>query len=222
MENSPVTYLGKTVPKNQISYARYFFLNFIVNGAQRNLDSVTNAKSRLEGMKAFLGGKHLESLLDFDSYYRFYLWVLNEFENSYRKTSKPKKKIVKKKNIEQDIQIAIEYIDFLSGDNYKGEKIMNDKDYYRLVEYLRYLIEYEAVPENIDPIPQMNTTNEYIRYTFFLIHKELYTTARKRKYFIDFLHEAFSQFGNTEWKTTHTKFSVKPNQYENDVMNPQK
>lgn len=216
-ENTPITFLNKTSTKGQIRLSRSFFVNYIVNGAQRSLDTLKNAQNPIEGMKTFLGGTHIESLLDLDATYRFYLWVQNDFSNSNQNVSKPKKQIGKS-GTEHNLQIALSYISFMKDHNYANEKIMNDKDYDRLVKYVTYMIEYEAVPPKIERIPQINTSNEYIRYTFYLIHKALYTTKAKRNYFIHFLHNVFSQFQNTEWSTTNTKFSTKPNQYDKDTI----
>jgi len=138
-------------------------------------------------------------------------------DKSYNKVEKPKKKVVKKRNVKQDIQTAISYIKFLSGENYKRENIMKDEEYQQLVKYVTYMVKHESLPENIKSIPQINTSNNNLRYTFYLIHKKLYTTNKKRPYFIDFLHKVFDQFHNTNRETTNTKFSVKPDQYENDV-----
>jgi len=93
---------------------------------------------------------------------------------------------------------------------------MEDVDFERLIEYTEYLIKNDALPNSVKAIPHINISNEFIRYTFYLIHKRIYGTNRIKPIFIDFLQTVFTQFKNTNYSTTKTKFSVKPPQYDTD------
>ena len=109
------------------------------------------------------------------------------------------------------------FLYFLSGNNPQQNKIMKDDDYNRLLQYVDTLIENEKLPVEIKKIPQINVSNGMIRYTFYLIHKELFTTKTIKPVWIDFIHAVFEQFNKTEWNTTKTKFSAKPSNYQHDM-----
>jgi hypothetical protein len=103
-----------------------------------------------------------------------------------------------------------------------NEKIMPDEDFARLTTYICTLIDTETVPPNIQPISQTGTTSEYLRYTFYLIHKELYTTRPIRPEWIDLLHAVFIQFRDVEKATTRKKFSTVPTHYDTDIKEIEK
>lgn len=112
--------------------------------------------------------------------------------------------------------IAQKYLLFFSGYNYSGRKIMSDVDYSTLLAVMEAFLRDELVPAIIKPFPQIEVSNEFIRYTFYLIHKELFGTRQIRQVMIDLIHALFSQFAGTESATTKTKFSVKPRHYDTD------
>lgn len=120
------------------------------------------------------------------------------------------------KKLIQKVKTALKYIDAFKGYNIRSEKIMLDDDFKKLEEYVKQLIMKEEVPPNIQPIPKIKIPNVFIKHTFFLIHKELYSTKPKRDYFIDFLHEVFSQFKGKK-STTKTHFATPPTNYESDL-----
>ncbi len=117
---------------------------------------------------------------------------------------------------------ARKLLNFLSGYNSKNEKIMSDNDFARLVEYTNAMIQTDVIPENIKPIASTNITNEYLRYTFYMIHKQLYTTRPIRIEWIELLHLVFNQFNGVEIETTRKKFSTKPVHYDKDIIDIQK
>ena len=107
-------------------------------------------------------------------------------------------------------------LDFLSGCNLHDEKIMSDEDYISLLGYVDEFITNGQIPQNITTI-NTYTTIEYLRYTFYLIYKDLNLKNPTRAEWVDLLHAVFSQFENTEIPTTNKKFSTKPNLYESDT-----
>lgn len=112
---------------------------------------------------------------------------------------------IEKPILEQNKQIANEYLQFLKGYNIQKQKIMPDKEFQKLLDYTFHLIEFEALPKKIKLIPQTNISTETLRYTFYLIHKQLYGTKRIKKVWIDFLHNVFSQFKNSDLNTCYKK-----------------
>jgi hypothetical protein len=146
------------------------------------------------------------------------VWKISEAANIEQPKNKPRLPAIEQPAKQRPpVEAALKLIDFLSGLNPQKEKIMQGEDFDRLKEYTTYLIEHEAVPPNIKPIPQINISNGHIRYTYYRIHKEIYTTRHIKQCFILFLHTVFSQFGGTEESTTKTKFSTPPKSYDADV-----
>lgn len=124
-----------------------------------------------------------------------------------------------KADISSHKSIARKHLHFLSGYNIQDEKIMTDNDYNKLLKYVDHLIENDELPDNITKIPNTGVSNGMIRYTFYLIHKELYTTISIKTAWIDFLMAVFFQFDSTSYITTKTKFSTKPSNYNHDMKN---
>ncbi len=108
----------------------------------------------------------------------------------------------------QKKEVARKYLHFFNGYNYSQRKIMIDDQYGLLLLQVDAFLENETVPGEIKPFAQLGISNEFIRYTFYLIHKELYGTRQIRLPMIHFIHRLFSQFEGTEPKTTKIKFSV--------------
>lgn len=121
------------------------------------------------------------------------------------------------KKIEEDKETARNSLAFFSGYNVQQEKIMSDADFNRLLEYVDALIEKREVPKEIKKIPPISLDTFFIRYTFYKLHKEFYTTKRIRDEWITFLHTVFEQFYCAQ-STTKTKFSDKPNRYDAELQ----
>jgi hypothetical protein len=124
--------------------------------------------------------------------------------------------------LEEEKKNAIKRIEFLSGCNVHKQLIMTAQDYKRLVDYVLHLIEFEALPKKIKPIPPTSISTEVLRYTFYMLHKQLYGTNRIRNIWIDFLHSAFRQFESQSKTTTKTKFSSKPPLFDSDWKSMQR
>lgn len=127
-------------------------------------------------------------------------------------------KIIKQVNIQEQKEIAYQHLSFLKGTNAQNEKIMSDDKFTYLIDRVNSLIETELVPEINNPIPQINLPTNYIRYTFYRLHKALYTTKSIKESWINFLHDTFIQFNKAERSTTKTKFSEKPQLYDTDLQ----
>ncbi|MFN8429799.1 MAG: hypothetical protein U0V04_07460 [Spirosomataceae bacterium] len=110
--------------------------------------------------------------------------------------------------------MAYNHLAFFKGHNEYQRKIMQDTDFDRLIQLTYELIETDKVPFIAPALSKIDLTNHMIRYTFYLIHRELYGTNKIKDHWIDFIHKVFAQFQDTETTTTRIKFSVKPPKYE--------
>ena len=120
--------------------------------------------------------------------------------------------------LNENKKVAKEMLNFMSGMNIQQEKIMSAENFSRMINYTFHLIETDDIPADIKKIPQISVSNEFVRYTYYCIHKALYGTHRIHPSWIEFLHAVFTQFSNTSPNTTRTKFSKKPPMYESDMI----
>ena len=104
-----------------------------------------------------------------------------------------------------------------SGYNLQDEKIMSDENFARLMTYIDYLVEHNATPPDVQQIPTINLSNEHIEHTFYLTHKDLYTTRPTRYEWITFIKDVFFQFRDREERTIKCKWQ-KSSTYDRDVQ----
>lgn len=119
-------------------------------------------------------------------------------------------------SLEEKKNLVRKYLHFFNGLNYAQQPIMESNDYEALLSYVDAFLADEKVPQ-LRALPQLGLTNEFIRYTFYLLHKKLYGTRQIRPEMIAFIHTVFSQFSGTSPATTKTKFSVVPPHYTDDA-----
>jgi len=117
---------------------------------------------------------------------------------------------------EKLINQAREHLRILNGQNVHGRKIMSDADFQRLCGYVETMIEKDGLPDDLEPIAQVDFPNTHIRYLFYKIHAELYTTKEIKEHFIEFIHAVFKQFTGKR-ETTKAKFSEKPKSWDADT-----
>lgn len=106
---------------------------------------------------------------------------------------------------------------YLKGENEKGEKIMADEEYSRLVQMVFHLVEKKEVPPDERPIGNIQITNELLQLTFWVLHKELYTTKEIKGYFIDFLKDKFVAFEKSP-DSLRSRFGRKSKVYPHDFI----
>lgn len=128
------------------------------------------------------------------------------------------KAIIKQVHIQEQKSFAYQHLSFLKGANAQNQIIMSGKQFEYLIDRVNVLIETDLVPEIKEPLPQINLATIYIRYTFYLLHKEFFTTKTIKDCWINFLHDMFTQFENADRTTTKTKFSEKPPLYDVDLQ----
>lgn len=126
------------------------------------------------------------------------------------------KSIIHKVKVEEQKATAYQHLLFLNGVNGQNEKIMTDDQYRSLIATVNSLIELDVVPQIEKPLPQINLPTSYIRYTFYLLHKTLFTSKTIKDSWVNFLHDMFVQFKSAERSTTKAKFSEKPPMYDSD------
>ena len=100
---------------------------------------------------------------------------LNEEGIQYEASSHQGSSILK-----SDIEIIREVLGYMKSKNEKRETILNAEDFKLLIEYTTHLIEQKEIPEITKQL-KPKLTNELIRYTFAVLHKEFYTRKRNRE-----------------------------------------
>ncbi|MBV7270141.1 hypothetical protein [Winogradskyella luteola] len=96
---------------------------------------------------------------------------------------------------------------FMAGKNEKQETILSQDDFNRLIDYTNYLVENEEVPE-IESQLEPKITFELLRFTYWVLHKELYTTKRIKPCFYNFVKDMFVQSNNSQLSSIKKMFAV--------------
>lgn len=110
---------------------------------------------------------------------------------------------------DDDEVLLQQILGYLKAENDKRQKIMSDKDYDRMILYINHYIESNSLPENIEQIPALNISKNLLRFTFWILHKHLYTTSSIKDDFVLLVHKMFSDFNDWEFKTLKNKFGNK-------------
>jgi len=126
----------------------------------------------------------------------------------------PSKQKVSKSSVRDQIKVVKSHLDFLTG-YVNNEKIMKDDDYENLIQYITAFLTEKKVPV-ISARIRTNTTQVFLRYTFYLMYKDLNLKQPSRNSWVCLLHAIFPQFDNTAETTTSSKFSTKPDLYDTD------
>jgi len=97
---------------------------------------------------------------------------------------------------------------FMNGKNEKQEIILLKEDYHLLIQYITFLVEKENIPK-IQKRLSPKLRKDIIRFSFWVLHYELYTTKRIRKYFFEFIKTVFSDFENDLTNYISNQFGTK-------------
>lgn len=103
-------------------------------------------------------------------------------------------------------EIIIEVLGYLKGYNERQEKIMNDDDFKELILRTSHLVHTGEVP-SVDKKLKLDITAELLRCTYWVLHKELFTTKRIRFEFITFLQQNFQLFKDSTEESIKSAFS---------------
>lgn len=109
-------------------------------------------------------------------------------------------------NDSSDLQIITSVLGYLKNNNDKRQKIMLDDQFNLMIEYVNFYVENNTLPQNIKKIDSLNISNNLLRFTFWVLHKKLYTTNSIRHEFIQLIKQIFSDFDNWEESTLKRKF----------------
>lgn len=126
----------------------------------------------------------------------------------------PSKQKVSKSSVRDQIKVVKSHLDFLTG-YINNEKIMKDDDYENLIQYITTFLTEKKVPV-ISARIRTNTTQVFLRYTFYLMYKDLKLKQPSRNAWVSLLHAIFPQFDDTDESVTYKKFSTKPDLYDSD------
>lgn len=126
----------------------------------------------------------------------------------------PSKQKVSKSSVRDQIKVVKSHLDFLTG-YINNEKIMKDDDYENLIQFIKSFLTEKKVPV-ISARIRTNTTQVFLRYTFYLMYKDLKLKQPSRNAWVSLLHAIFPQFDDTDESVTYKKFSTKPDLYDSD------
>lgn len=122
---------------------------------------------------------------------------------------------------EKDKATILKHLSPLNGKWNKRLTIIDNDNFKKLVGYMNDMVKMSKLPDNVTQvIVTPNTVSmEFIRYTFYLLHYELYGRW-KRDYWFTFLHTAFEQlFKGYEKSTTKKHFATFRPDYESYKKN---
>lgn len=108
---------------------------------------------------------------------------------------------------------VLEVLYYLNGTGDKQQKIMTDAEYKRLLFSTIQLVQTESVLEIYISFDKLNVTNELLRYTYYVLHVELFGIKPRRKFFTDFLQKIFVQLMGID--SFEDKFAQKPRRIPN-------
>lgn len=111
-----------------------------------------------------------------------------------------------KEEYSSDMQIIISVLGYLKNNNDKRQKIMSDEQFNLMIEYVNFYVENNTLPQSIKKLDSLNISNNLLRFTFWVLHKKLYTTNSIRQEFIQLVKQIFSDFDNWEESTIKRKF----------------
>lgn len=111
-----------------------------------------------------------------------------------------------KEEYNSDVQIIISVLGYLKNNNDKRQKIMSDEQFNLMIKYVNFYVENNTFPQNIKKLDSLNISNNLLRFTFWVLHKKLYTTNSIRQEFIQLIKQIFSDFDNWEESTLKRKF----------------
>lgn len=107
-------------------------------------------------------------------------------------------------------QIIESIIGYLKGENHTKTKILNEEDYQELKNNF---IEFAREPRNITPRFKISVnktiSKPLLLFTFWVLHKYLFTTNKILPEFLDLLKNSFSDFDNHADSTIKSKFGSK-------------
>ncbi|GIM57573.1 hypothetical protein CAPN006_19650 [Capnocytophaga canimorsus] len=183
------TYTLENSTEKAIKYLKiqFSFIQLIINNRAPFLVEypyIFNFFKKLAGYIVFL----LKSL-DVTDIQLDYRELKKLYEQNNRATTTQKK----------DKDLIMSVLSYMKGQNHMRETILSETDFDLLIQYTTHLIEKEELPE-IKTQLSPNIHQRLLAFSFWVLHKELYTTKRIKPFFISFLKNVFSNFNDVTEK----------------------
>ena len=121
------------------------------------------------------------------------------------------------KNIQQEKIIETVH-GYFKGQNEYREQIMTIESYTKMIGYISYFIENNILPENLEKIPPLGISKQLLRFSFWVLHKHLYSNKRTNLEFLSLVKSMFSDFDDWEFETLKKKFGNKDKVTVNGLM----
>ncbi len=168
-------------------------LNHIVKSGEKNIIKVPELIQPLNRIVHFINNKYLNESRDKVSL------DLNRINGMFAT-----EKVCSNKEV-----IVISILGYLKGENDKSEKIMSDEEFDLMLGYVKFYISKKKEPNISKKIKKIKISNNLLRFTFWVLHKKLYTTRPIKESFINMMKSIFENFDNTELSTLKSKFGNK-------------
>lgn len=138
--------------------------------------------------------------------------------------------ILDEKNITHNINDSFEYYEksneqlvylifgYMRGQNERKEVILTEENFKILINYTLHLIEKESVPEIHTKLTPNLSSKDLIRFSYWVLHTELYKTSKIRTYFYHFIKEVFDNFKDNEISSIKSQFGTKSRVYNHDFV----
>ncbi|ATA89583.1 hypothetical protein CGC58_07475 [Capnocytophaga stomatis] len=121
---------------------------------------------------------------------------------------------------EQDDLIML-VLGYMKGQNQAREIILSEADFNLLIQYTIHLVKKGEIPE-IETQLSPNIHQRLLAFSFWVLHKELYTTTRIKPHFISFLKNIFSNFENVSEESIRgfwgTKTQIKKDDFLPEII----
>ena len=121
-------------------------------------------------------------------------------------------------NILDDNKIIETVLGYFKGQNEYREQIMTIESYTKMIGYISYFIENNILPENLEKIPPLGISKQLLRFSFWVLHKHLYSNKRTNLEFLSLVKSMFSDFDDWEFETLKKKFGNKDKVTVNGLM----
>lgn len=106
-----------------------------------------------------------------------------------------------------DEEIIHSIFDYMKGLNERRESIFSEEDFNLLIKYTSELVEQEKIPV-VEKQLEPKISNDLLRFSYWVLHKELYTTKKIRPYFYDFVQTVFLNFKDSEISSIKSQFGT--------------
>lgn len=106
-----------------------------------------------------------------------------------------------------DIEIIHSIFDYMKGLNEQRENILSEEDFKLLIKYTSELVEQEKIPV-VEKQLQPKISNDLLRFSYWVLYKEIYKTSRIKPYFHEFVKTVFLNFKDSEIKSIKSLFGT--------------